>query len=52
MQHGANKARTPARNDAVKDIPNIKFESIPIDYRINALTLNTSFGLTGSLVEI
>lgn len=35
IQHGANKANTPARNDAVRDIPNIKLESILIYNRFN-----------------
>jgi len=30
MQHGANKAITPAKKEAINDIPNRKFESIVI----------------------
>jgi len=35
MQQGAKRARTPARNEAVREIPKRKFESMLSNNRLN-----------------
>ena len=47
MQQGANNAKTPAKNDAVREIPNRKLVSI---YLTIVLIVKVNLRLSGSFV--